>query len=424
MKNLIVVLFLLIGSMVNSQNKYDFSKIATGSELATLLLKMMQEHKEVSDSMLLEFIENSKEINGMMVPKRSGVNYSSKVSVTGMHYDGIPVATATFYNNSIKLITDTIAYSGKKLLNAIEGKNGLTIKYDNKNIFTWEKENKDLKLQIELVNGKNLAQLGDKDFATLKIDFKPVYNIPFTKIYKEIQTFKRQPDYVLVSSDNNCVYEIIINDVKVVETHMLYRLHLNTYITDKVTAVKIIAKPASDGKAYYAATILDETTDETIKEIEGGDLEGKTVVFEADFNSELPYYPKAWTNGVNLKKKKNIKEKVTALYDKLGKAILAKDEQVLNAMFYQQQYETQQLNYDIKFQTAIQKWELLLRLQRNLKYTISKNFDIEFSAQGKLIYTQPKDFDQMLLFNQERYRDDFNFYLYQPKGSKELKIIR
>ena len=268
-------------------------------------------------------------------------------------------------------------------------------------------------------------EFGDKDFAELRIEFKPIYTIPFASIHHKIKTFEKQPDYVLASSTNNCNYDIIVNGVKVETADMLHRLHLNEYVTDKITNVKVIAKPKSNerGAPYYSATILDQNTNEIIKEIEGGNIEDSTV-FETDFESKLPYYPEAWTTGIDLKKDKKIKEKVIAFYHKLGTAIVKKDQQVLNDMFYQSQYEKQQLNYDTKFETARSKWEILVNHLQNTKYTISLDFDIKFSAKGKLIYPYRVDNKEILTFDKNNYTDYFNFYLYQPKGSNELKVIR
>ncbi|AUC76391.1 hypothetical protein CW732_12235 [Olleya sp. Bg11-27] len=148
--------------------------------------------------------------------------------------------------------------------------------------------------------------LGDKDFATLTIKFKPIYKTPLANIHKELKIFKIQPDYVLASYADNCTYDIIINGIRVEESSTRYRFHLNKYITDKITSVKIIAtpNPSYTDPVHFSADTVDQTTHQTIKSIEGGFLSGKTVVFEDNFNSELPYYPKAWTEGDNLKKDK------------------------------------------------------------------------------------------------------------------------
>ncbi|ADV48578.1 hypothetical protein Celal_1263 [Cellulophaga algicola DSM 14237] len=424
MKNFIIVLILLMSTAINSQTNYNFSEIKSSPDLQKLLLKIMDEHKETRSSMLLEFIEDAKVVDDIVTSSR-GI-YSSKIYVKGMHYAGIPIAEAIFSNNSIKLTTDTLNYSGKKLLEKIESENGLTPVYYNDRSYDWEKETETINLRVKFVNGENLALLGDKDFAVLKIDFKPIYKIPLAKIHHKIKKFKKQPDYVLSSSTEHSIYDVFINGIKIEENYTYDRLHLNKYITSNVTSVKIIAKrePDYNEKVYYSAAILDQSINEDVKIIEGRFLGDKTVVFETSFNSELPYYPEAWTNGSDLRKEKKLKEKVIALYNKLGKAILENDEQMLNSMLYQRQFEVQQVNYDTTFLTARILWGNLIERSVYVNHTVSKDFEIDFSTNGKLIYCHPKDTKEMIIFEEENYDDPFNFYLYEPKGSNELKIIR
>ena len=424
MKNFIIILILLISPAIKSQNNYDFSKVKSSLDLQKLFLKIMDEHKETRSSMLIEFINESKLVDQIITSSRGG--YSSKINIKGMYYADIPIAEVIFSANSIKLTTDTTNYSAKRLLEKIELENGLTPVYYNDGNYEWEKETEAINLSLKLVNGENLASLGDKDFAILKIYYKPIYKTPLAKIHHKIQTFKKQPNYVLYISADNSVYDVFINGIKIEETYRYDRLHLNKYITSNLTSIKITAKRELGyrEKVHCSAIILDKTTDKEIKKIKGRFLDDKTTVFETSFKSELPYYPKAWTTGVNLRKEKKLKEKVIALYNKLGKAILENDEQMLNTMLYQRQFEIQQLNFDIKFETARLLWKNLLVLSKNTHYTVSKDFEIEFSANGKLIYCYPKDTKEMIIFEEEGFGDAFNFYLYQPKGANALKIIR
>ncbi|WP_417786426.1 hypothetical protein [Tenacibaculum sp.] len=423
MKNLLIF-FILFGTAINAQDRYDFSRIKSSPNLQKLLLKIMQENGK-NDESLIKHIKESKIVDGISIhPNWS--TYSSKVTVKGMHYNGIPISTAIFYSNGVKLTTDSIAYSAKNILQTLEAKNGLTITYNNRRTYNWDKETVNINLSIKLINGKNLAFLGNKDYAILNIKFKPTYKIPLAHIHSKIKTYDKQPDYTLVSQTSNLNYDIVVNNIKVVETYSRDRLRLNKYITDNITNVKIIVKPNPDYKEglHYSARILDLNNHKELKEIKGAFISDRTVVFETNFNSELPYYPNAWTTGIDLRKEKNLKEKIIAFYKKLGKAIIENDEEVLNNIFYQRQYEIQQLDYDTRFQTARTMWRNLLRLKENKKYTISNDFEIEFSANGKLIYPHPKDINQMLIFEKGNYGEELNFYFYQPKGLNELKLIR
>lgn len=422
MKYLLILLILLVGISVTScgQEKYDFSKIKSQSEIDALLLKIKQENEGVK-------IDTSYRLN--------------EITIKGMHYAGVPIKTALISDYYTLLTTDTINYSAKNILETLESEKGLTAitnKYNNNVGFKWKTETEDNDLNIKFVNGKHLASFGNKDYAELTINYKPVYDMPLANIHKKIKTFDKQPKYVLQAANNHghSDYVYVINGVKLSEDFTSQKFYLNNYIISEVTSIKIIVKPGLDGDNFrpklfkegniFSATIYDEETEEIIANIENVPIGGKaTAEFSLEFDSKLPYYPKAWTQGVDLRNDKNLEEKVISFYDKLGKTILAKDKQTINDMFYQKNFETQQLKYDTNYVTARSEWEAHLAVQNNsYKYKVAKNFDIEFSADGKLIFAHPKAKTEMLILTGKQYYQALYYFLYQPKGSNELKIIR
>lgn len=422
MKNVIILLTILIGIAVSSCGKeslkYDFAKVESQSELKALLAKMQLENKEEKIDSISDFQE---------------------ITIQGMHYGGVPVKTALITNYYTNLTTDTLNFSGKKLLEAIEAKKGLTKRkntYNDDIEFEWKTETEDIEFELTLRNGKHLAKLGDKDNAEVTIRYKTVYEVPLANIHNEVKTFENQPVYQYQINTNSCVYDMIFNDILILESSDKSSYVLNNFITSEHATMKIVVKPSSDSNgntpnsfqdsANFSITIIDKSTGKTIKEIERTALSGSTpVTFKLDFNSTLPYYPKAWTDGADLREDKNLKEKIIALYDKLGKAELAKDVQTINELCYQKNFETQQVNYNSHFSTAREAWEGHLAIQNNsYKYTVAKDFDIEFNADGRLIYTHPKSETEMLVFTGKQYFETMYYYVYQPKGSNELKIIR
>ncbi|AUC76392.1 hypothetical protein [Olleya sp. Bg11-27] len=89
----------------------------------------------------------------------SNYSYQLYAKDIDLHYDGISISKGLFYNNTIKLTTDSIAYYAKKILNKIETENGLPQLYDNNSIYNWNKETKDINLNIYMVNGKKLSDV-------------------------------------------------------------------------------------------------------------------------------------------------------------------------------------------------------------------------------------------------------------------------
>jgi len=422
MKNVIILLISLVSISITSCSqdslKYDFSKIKSLAETKALIAKIQLENEDQEIDSTSTFQE---------------------ITLKGMHYAGVPIKSALITDHYTLLTTDTINFSAKKLLEALEAEKGLTKVNDsyNDNIeFEWGEETENKKLKINLVNGKHLAAFGDKDNAELTIKFKQTYDIPLANIHKEIKTFESQPKYQLNIKSYGYAYEVSINDIIIAEASTGKELYLNYYLTKEASSIKIkteleLDKEKSDyndaiRSVYISAEVIDKSTNKVLTTLEKGFIRGqKTNEFTINFNSILPYYPKAWTDGTDLREDKNLKEKVIALYDKVGKAILTKDEQTINDIFYQKDFEMQQVDFDTNYLTAKNEWESHLAIQHNsYKYTLANDFEIEFNAGGTLIYTYPKDKTDMLIFTGKEYNESLNFFLYQPTGSNELKIIR
>ncbi|APU09717.1 hypothetical protein A5M85_05295 [Cellulophaga lytica] len=423
MKNIITVLVLSIYTTLVSCDsvanpRYDFAEVKSSSQTKALIAKMILENKDEDIDSTSSFID---------------------LTLKGMHYAGVPVKSALITDNYTLLTTDTINTSAKKLLEVLEAEKGLTNQtnsYSDDVEFEWKDEIENKKLEINFVNGKHLAAFGNKDYGKLTITYNPVYNNPLAKIHSKVKVFETAPKYVLNIKSYNSVFDISINDVSIATGTDSDSFNLNNYITGPNSSIKLTAKTEDktikkEPNTYYrdpifSIEIIDNSTKEVIKKIEEKSIRNNIPVnLKIDFNSTLPYYPEAWTNGTDLRKSKDLKEKVIALYTKLGKAILANDEQAINDLFYQKDFEVQQLDFDTNFETARTKWEAYLTMLLNTyKYTLAKDFDIEFNAGGKLIYTYAKDKSDMIILTGKNYDDAFNHFLYQPKGTNELKIIR
>ncbi|WP_299255994.1 hypothetical protein [uncultured Aquimarina sp.] len=415
---IIVLIVLLFSSCTNNKElllKYDFSKANSQSEMDSLLVKIGKENKDFDLDTVSFFRLN-------------------EIEIDGMHYDGVPVKKALLSDSYTFLTTDTINYYGKKLLEVIEAKKGLINSentYNDDIQFIWKAEREDLDFKLNLVNGKHLAAIGDKDFGELKITFKPIYDVPLANIHKKIKVYDVKPTYVLNIRSYSNKYTVILDDIVIAENSKYTEHNLNRYITDgESSKLKIIVVPIDNSKfdknGTFAATIYDETTKQTIADVQRISIAGKSSVeFTLDFTPKLPWYPKAWNNGVDLRKDENLKQKVNTLYKRVGDAILSKDEKAINDLFYQKQFEKQQLDQDVDFEVARTYWESLKQIQNNsYKYTIEDTYSIEFNANGRLIWTYPTNKTDMIIFTGKEFSKQMNFYLYQPEGSNELKIIR
>ncbi|WP_158976041.1 hypothetical protein [Cellulophaga sp. L1A9] len=420
MKKFIISLILLTGISVTScgQEKYDFAEITQKSDINTFLNKIQKENEEVKIDTVYNFNE---------------------LTIAGMHYAGIPIKEALVTNNYMILTTDTLNYSGEKLLEIVEAEYGLTTisdGYSNDIKFDWKKETKDISLAVKINNGKHLAAMGDKDNAELTITFKIPYDLPIANLHKEIKTFANEPKYILKIKEQDCDYDIVVNGIKIPNAALYSEIFLNEYITSTRSSIELIVKPNTKNEnnsrgsfsedSQFSAVLYDFDTEEIYTQINDLELSGTTPVhFSKEYDLVLPFYPKAWTDGVDLRNDKNLVSKINAIYTKIGEAVLASDEQAINDLFYVSDLESQQVAFDTDFETARENWEEYLSWAFNsYKYTIAKDIDIQFYAGGKLLYVYPKDKDAMLILTGKKYSKKLNYFLYQPKGTNELKIIR
>ncbi|WP_282053678.1 hypothetical protein [Maribacter luteus] len=158
MKNPLLFLIVLFGVITssNSQNKYDFSQVKSEAALYELLDDMKKKN-------------NASEIE---LPKNKYDN--TTVRVKGMYYDNVPIISAVFSGNLVKIVADTIPNVAKKLLHIVEAKKGLTrpvFGNEDEIKFEWKSETEEISLTILLVDGENITALGDLDMAFMYLSF-------------------------------------------------------------------------------------------------------------------------------------------------------------------------------------------------------------------------------------------------------------
>lgn len=371
--------------------------------------------------------------------------YYDELTPKGMFYNDVPIQKLVLHGLGITLHTDTINFSAKRLLETLENDKGFgnykTDLWEN-HTFQWDNEQENLKLKLELAKGNHLANIGEKDNATLEITFNDSYKIPLANIYKQIKIEKNNPNYILKINSYGVYYQVYLNNLRI--DNLYSWISINPYILDKgPISLKIKVFP-TEGNTFskedsFKATLVNETTEEIVSSIativkKGGTtylypisllFDKKSEQFEINFTPKLNSYPKAWSDGVDLRKDKKLKKKIIALYKKIGEFVLTKDEQGINDLFYTMLLEENQViqNTDYKFFT--ENWvQWLTNFKNTYKYSISENFKINFNTTGKLIKTIPLDKESMLILTGKNFNSKHNYYLYQAQNSSELKIIR
>ncbi len=429
MKLKIISLTILVFCLTscNSGEKYDFGTIHSTEDYNALLAEMRNNGIEIDSSFLYK-----------------------ELTLKGMFYNDVPISKAILNDAEITLHTDTINFSAKKILESIETHKGFgsySKGYSiSKNEFKWDNEQENLKLNLNLAAGNNLAKIGERDTATLDITFNQTYDIPLANIHKEIKVFKNEPNYMLNISNYGCNYKVFLNKIRIDNDY--YLVSINRFIlNDTPISLKIIISPIK-GNTFmkdhsFKAKLINTTTEEVIASVGSTTYNNiektrgttyysmisslyrkKKEHFEINFTPKLNI-PKAWSNGIDLRNNKDLKRKVSALYKKIGELVLAKDEQGINNLLYTMVLEENQSIQNTDYNFFVENWiRWLACFNSTYKYTISQNFKIEYNNTGKLIKAKALDRNNMLVLTGKKFSSAHDYYLFQPKNSSELKIIR
>lgn len=411
----IIIILLSFVSCAQDGNKYNLSEIHSPEDLSMMIDKMKEDKVEMDTV------------------------YYKEIKGQGMHYDGIPVSKMSFFNeNGLTIITDSINYSAKNLLEAIEAKKGFgkyeENEYSLENIFYWDDENENLKLEINFVDGKHLAKMGEKDYAKLEIIYPKHYTIPLANIHRKLSNFDLKPEYELQISRQNCTYEVFLDGISLTsvvdETYKdSQEIDLNTFLLssgEHKISIKANSYANNSEASYLKVYVIKKEDDkEVLVEKKFTFNNTKEHNFEMTIDCKTPFNLKGWKSGKDLRKDSLLKNKVIALYEKVGKSILNKEEQTISDLFYISNFETRQSIYNLSYKNSLAYWESWLETFKNTyKYNVAQNFTIEYSEDGRLIYATPIKKLDMLVVTGKNYSRSFDFYLYQPQNSNELKIIR
>ncbi|MCH5717974.1 hypothetical protein [Niabella hibiscisoli] len=152
---------------------------------------------------------------------------------------------------------------------------------------------------------------------------------------------------------------------------------------------------------------------------------GKQLTAAYDFVADVSYQTEGWSNGKDLRQDKNLRQKITALYEKLGKIIGARDAAALSAIMYATGKEKAEADYNQKTGATTDQWTLWMDMFKATNVVkIEKDFDVEISGDGKLIYAIPKNQKDMLRAIGKNTATGFTLYMYEDKNNNELKFIR
>ncbi|MBZ4191781.1 hypothetical protein [Niabella beijingensis] len=182
--------------------------------------------------------------------------------------------------------------------------------------------------------------------------------------------------------------------------------------------------PLCEGYKGYVTDTLMEDGREVHSSYMGNPKYGSpSITCGYQLKTKTGYKQEGWSNGTDLRTEKELKEQVLALYGKLSQAILNKDASGFNDLLIKKEEERVRSIYNMNPSRLVEDWEAWMGLFEYTNITrIEKDFDLEFSDDGKLVYARPRTQRHMLRAIGKNQAGGFSFYMY--KSGKELKFIR
>lgn len=334
---------------------------------------------------------------------------------------------------------------------------------------TYVANNGNLKLNFD-VRIDDDSKISENASGNISVTFKKQYDQPFAGINKSVQKQTDEISYYIDCELFNINAEVFVNGINTHNHKGRYRymenkqyminpfilnegpVHIEITLTpgykDDESQMPVISKdsyftaklcegrliegrlectkeyPICNFKEYVTDTIQDDGYERYYHYTGNPSYGGKRIDRQFDFTAHVSYDLPGWKNGNDLKKDPKIKQKISALYEKLARIIQNKDEKGLNDMMYQQGYETV---VSEGFQAEItrdiwEKWMDMFEFAFTTK--IEKDFDLKFGDNGKLVYAVPRNLTDMLRVIGKKQAEGFTLYMYEDKDTGELKFIR
>lgn len=402
----------------------------------------------------------------------SSFGETSYVSIDDGVWNGIKVKSITLYQDHIEMsVNESSNFETKKLIDYLQAQyKGAITKETEYSYTNYAVNNSDVKIAVR-VKVKEEEAVTKNTSSTIEINYKTKYKLPFPNIDQEI---KQDPDglfYYFDFSSLNTSTEIRINGISVYEHSGKFQyvngeqFNLNPFILNKGQAhLQIIIKPGYDeaGKqmntiiknSYFKGKLCEgkiengewkclkeypfcdymEYVTDTTKE--NGRTQyssypgtyhygGKSLQCELNFDARVSYNLEGWKHGKDLKSDSKLKERITALYEKLATAIKNKDEQAFNDLVYTQGVEKAAARYNMFSGYSTDKWEEWLKMfSYGNTFKIETDFDLSFSDDGKLVIATPNKQSDMLRVIGMKQAEGFTFYIYEDNTTNQLKFIR
>ncbi|WP_162817835.1 hypothetical protein U0035_19470 [Niabella yanshanensis] len=386
-------------------------------------------------------------------------------------WNGIPVHEVRFENNELKMeVLAKTPGGAKRMIQVVQEQYGDVVKKKEAwsgTVYSANTPEINIELSVDADKDKPLtANTG----AELTMSFKPVYEEPYPNIAKKIIPQPNGMFYFLSLDYYENNVQVYLNDICIYNAlgrsrHINEReINLNPFILGRENIkLKVLITPGHDEKGQPYASIqkssfataelrkgffknevfelvearevckFKEYVTDTINDGEvryssytgTSQYGGRQLSAAYDFIVDVSYQTDGWANGKDLRQDKNLKQKVTALYEKLAKIIEARDAAALSAIMYGAGKEDAEANYNQKAALITDRWtQWMDMLAKTNVVKIEKDFDLEISGDGKLIYAIPRNQKDMLRAIGKNTVTGFTLYMFEDKNDDQLKFIR
>jgi hypothetical protein len=281
----------------------------------------------------------------------------------------------------------------------------------------------------------------------------------YNSISKSIKTFKYNPTYALKIDWVWCTYEVYINNMLVNFSFETGRsageqnIDFPQYILKSGRQkIKVVVYPRAIKEGQFEAMLSPETELSVRivhqeygkgklnkeKEVYNHKLtkpivKAKSFEWSGDFDAEVPYSLKGWSDGTDLSKEdpKALEKEALAAITKFGKAFEHKDVQTLVNMIYNREKEVAQaffftsgenVNYDHGWEELEQEAKAVTAVQPLQGYTM------RLFGDGKVVSLlrdspKEKDYPALLMETKDKMYY-YNLYFYRPQAGAPLEVIR
>lgn len=270
------------------------------------------------------------------------------------------------------------------------------------------------------------------------------------ELYKNVKSYKEQPEYWIFIHSNNCSYVATINDMPIYTdfndgSMKSLSFPLNTLLTKTGPyALKLRLLPKQDEDFNLDTKIekgskIQVKISRTANKQESIILDETVAVDESgfplieknyNFNIDVPYSLTGWSKSVDLKKEdeEKLTKEVVDFYQKMMLLYEKKQIAEISSLYYPRQLENAQALYS---STKQDSEKLVSKLQQDVNQVQDfklEDYKLQFYADGKvvgLIRTDGEFLGKSAFLGLTE--EDFYIYsllLHRPKPGSKLEVIR